>query len=106
VKSVDNLLIRYLVPFLITFVLFLIVFHWIPEKKVSGRSALIAAFISAVLWETVKRIYTYYLINVSLIGKIEGPIIAIIMFGFWMEVSMGIMLYGAKLTYLLDKGAE
>jgi membrane protein len=106
VRSLDNFLIRYLVPFLITFVLFLIVFHWIPEKKVGGRSALIAALISAVLWETVKRVYTYYLINVSLIGKIEGPIIAIIMFGFWMEVSMGIMLYGAKLTYLLDKGGE
>ena len=106
VKSVDNFLIRYLVPFLITFVLFLIVFHWIPEKKVSGRSALIAAFFSAFLWETVKRVYTYYLINISLIGKIEGPIVAVILFGFWMEVSMGIMLYGAKLTYLLDKGAE
>ena len=106
VKSVDNFLIRYLVPFLITFALYLIVFHWIPEKKVSGGSALIAAFISAFLWETVKRVYTYYLINISLVGKIEGPIVAIILFGFWMEVSMGIMLYGAKLTYLLDKGDE
>jgi uncharacterized BrkB/YihY/UPF0761 family membrane protein len=36
-------------------------------------------------------------------GKIKGPIIAIILFGFWMELSMGIMLYGAKLTYIFDK---
>jgi hypothetical protein len=27
----------------------------------------------------------------------------IILFGFWMEITMGIMLYGAKWTYLLDK---
>ena len=82
VKSVDNFLIRYLVPFLITFALFLIVFHWIPEKKVDSRGALISALISSFLWETIKRAYTYYLVNTSLIGKIEGPIISVILFGF------------------------
>ena len=33
----------------------------------------------------------------------QGPIVSIILFGFWMEMTMGIMLYGAKMTYLLDK---
>ena len=47
--------------------------------------------------------YAYYLVNISIFGKIKGPIIAIILFGFWMELSMGIMLYGAKLTYLFDQ---
>jgi hypothetical protein len=36
----------------------------------------------------------------------QDPIVAIILFGFWMEVTMGIMLYGAKLTYHLDKEAH
>ena len=36
----------------------------------------------------------------------QDPIVAIILFGFWMEVTMGIMLYGAKLTYLIDKEAH
>jgi hypothetical protein len=33
----------------------------------------------------------------------DTPIVAIILFGFWMELTMGIMLYGAKFTFLLDK---
>jgi membrane protein len=66
-------------------------------------AALIAAIFSAFLWELLKRIYTYYLVHVSILRKIESPVVAIILFGFWMELTMSIMLYGAKFTFLLDK---
>lgn len=103
VQSIDNLLIKFILPFLVTFLFFFIIFKWIPEKKIKTGAALIAAVFSALLWELLKRAYTYYLIHVSLLRKIESPIVAIILFGFWMELTMGIMLYGAKFTFLLDK---
>lgn len=103
IESINNFLIKYLAPFLVTFLFFFILYKWIPEIKVYIKSAFIAALICALLWELVKRTYAYFLVNISIIGKIKGPIIAIILFGFWMELSMGIMLYGAKLTYILNK---
>jgi len=103
INSLNNFLIKYIVPFLITFLLFFIIYKWIPETIVCIRASLIAALFSTLLWEIIKRAYAYYLVNISLIGKIKGPIIAIILFGFWMEFSMGILLYGAKLTYILNK---
>jgi YihY family inner membrane protein len=103
IRAINGFLIKYVLPFLITFLFFHILFKWIPEKKVSAVAALAAALFSALLWEAVKRAYTYYLVNVSLLRQIQDPIVAIILFGFWMEITMGIMLYGAKLTYLLDK---
>jgi membrane protein len=103
VHAIDSFLIKYIIPFLITFMFFYILFKWIPEKDVHPMAAFVSALISALLWEIVKRGYTYYLVNVSLLRKMQGPIVAIILFGFWMEMTMSIMLYGAKLTYLLDK---
>jgi membrane protein len=103
VHSMDTFLIRFVFPFLVTFLFFFIIFKWIPEKKVKMGAALIAAIFSALLWELLKRAYTYYLIHVSVLRKIESPIVAIILFGFWMELTMSIMLYGAKFTFLLDK---
>jgi membrane protein len=103
VHSIDNLLIKFVLPFLITFLFFFILFKWIPEKKIKTGAALIAAIFSAFLWELLKRIYTYYLVHVSILRKIESPVVAIILFGFWMELTMSIMLYGAKFTFLLDK---
>jgi membrane protein len=102
-QAINGFFIKFIMPFIISFLFFYILFKWIPEKKVWGAAALVSALFSALLWETVKRAYTYYLVNVSLLRKMQDPIVAIIVFGFWMEITMGIMLYGAKLTYLLDK---
>jgi len=103
VQATNGFLIKYIFPFLITLLFFYILFKWIPEKKVGAGAAFTASLFSALLWETVKRAYTYYLVHVSLLRKMQDPIVAIILFGFWMEITMGIMLYGAKMTYLLDK---
>ncbi|NIM11209.1 MAG: hypothetical protein GTO45_04385 [Candidatus Aminicenantes bacterium] len=103
IESINTFLLKYTLPFLITFMFFFIIYKWIPEKIVYIKGALIAAIISTILWEILKRVYTLYMIKLSIFGKIQGPIIAVILFGFWMELSMGILLYGAKLAYLFDK---
>lgn len=102
-RAIDGLLVRYFIPLLITFLFFFILYKWIPEKRVAGGAALVSSLLAAVTWEVVKRGYTYYLVHVSLLRRMQGPIISIILFGFWMEITMGIMLCGAKMTYLLDK---
>jgi uncharacterized BrkB/YihY/UPF0761 family membrane protein len=43
VHSIDNLLIKFVLPFLVTFLFFFILFKWIPEKKIKTGAALIAA---------------------------------------------------------------
>jgi membrane protein len=106
VHTIDGFIVRYIIPFLITFLFFFILFKWIPEKKVATWAAFSASLFAALLWEIVKRGYTYYLVNISLLRKMQGPIVSIILFGFWMEITMGIMLYGAKMTYLLDEGKD
>lgn len=102
IESVNSFMIVHVVPFLITLLFFFVLYKWIPEKIVYVKGAFIAAVICTILWELAKRAYAYYLINISIFGRIKGPIIAIILFGFWMELSMGIMLYGAKLTHIFD----
>jgi membrane protein len=103
VEFFNNFLLQYLAPFCISLLFFFVLYKWIPEKKVYVKGAFIAALISTILWELIKRAYTYYLVNISFVGQIKGPVIAIILFGFWMELSMGVMLFGAKLTYIFDK---
>jgi membrane protein len=103
IEQLNSLMLLYFLPVLMSFLFLLVLYKWIPEKRVYLKGAVISALITAVLWELVKRGYTYYLIHFSLFGKIRGPIMAIILFGFWMELSMAIMLFGAKLTFLFDQ---
>ncbi len=103
VEALNRFGVKFIAPFIITFLIFFFLYKWIPEKKVCVRGAFISALITSLFWEVVKRVYTYYLVKVSIVGKLGGPIIAVILFGFWMELSMGIMLFGAKLTYIFDR---
>ena len=103
IEALNKFGVKFIAPFAITFLIFFFIFKWIPEKKVCIKGAFISALISALIWEFTKRVYTYYLVKVSIVGKLGGPIIAIILFGFWMEFSMGVMLFGAKLTSIFDR---
>ncbi len=103
IEALNKFGVKFIAPFTITFLIFFFIFKWIPEKKVCIKGAFISALISALLWEFTKRIYTYYLVKVSIVGKLGGPIIAVILFGFWMEFSMGVILFGAKLTSIFDR---
>jgi len=103
IEALNRFGVKFIAPFIITFLIFFFLFKWIPEKKVCIRGAFLSALITALFWEVTKRVYTYYLIKISIVGKLGGPIIAVISFGFWMELSMGIMLFGAKLTSVFDR---
>jgi len=103
VKLLDSFLLNVLLPFLLTVFFFFILFKIVPEIVVRKRSALKAALVSAFFWEIIKRVYTYYLIKFSLFGKITDSIIALIIFGFWMELAMAIILFGAKLTWTFEQ---
>lgn len=103
IEFMNKFLVLYIVPIFINFIFFFVLYKWIPEKKIYIKGALISAVIVTLIWEIIKRGYTYYLINISVFGKFKGPFIAIILFGFWMEISLALMLYGARLTYIFDR---
>lgn len=102
-EHLSGFFLLFILPLSMSFLFLLVLYKWIPAAKVYLKGAVISALITALLWEAVKRGYTFYLVRYSIMGKLHGPIIAIILFGFWMEISMAIMLFGAKLTYLFDQ---
>jgi len=102
-EQLNSFLLLFLLPFLMSFLFLFVLYKWVPTKRVYLKGAVISALMTALLWEVTKRTYTYYLVHFSIMGKLHGPIIAIILFGFWMELSMAIMLFGAKLTFLFDQ---
>jgi len=102
-EHLSGFLLLFALPVLMSFLFLFVLYKWIPAKRVYLKGAVISALITALLWEVIKRAYTFYLVRYSLFGQIHGPIIAIILFGFWMELSMAIMLFGAKLTFLFDQ---
>ena len=99
---------QYFIPFALTFLVFFSLYKFIPEVKVHTRAAVIAAVISALLWEAFKRLFAFYVAHISVIGIVlsrvlQGTLTSIIFFLIWISFSLGILLWGAELAGVLNE---
>jgi len=105
---INNFFIQYLIPITLTFLVFFMLYKFIPEIKVHTRAALVAAGIATLLWEIFKRIFAFYMANVSAIGIVlsrilQGTLTSIIFFLLWITFSFIILFWGAELAAVLNE---
>ncbi len=108
VSLANNFFLQYLIPFTLTFLVIFVMYKFIPEIKVYTKSALLAAFITALLWEVFKRFFAYYVAHFSAIGivfnqLVQGTLTSIIFFLLWITFSLILLLLGAELTTVLNE---
>jgi YihY family inner membrane protein len=107
----NNVLVQYLVPFTLGFLVLFTIYKFIPETKVHTRAAFLAAVAGSVLWEIFKRIFIVYIVHFSAIGivltkLVQGTLTSIIFFLVWITFSLAILLWGAELACALNERIE
>jgi len=108
VSLIDNFFLQYLFPLTLTFLVFFIMYKFIPEIKVRTRAAVIGAAAATLLWEVFKRIFAFYVAHFSAIGivlskLVQGTLTSIIFFLLWISFSLFILLWGAELTAVINE---
>lgn len=91
-----------LVSFLVTVVLFVIVYRFMPKAAVTVRDALPGALLTGVLWEVAKYVFAWSL-NYFHYDQIYGSVGAVVAVLTWSYVSSLILLFGAQLTALFHR---
>lgn len=83
--------------YLITVVLMIMVYRFMPRVQVSWRDTLPGAFLAGLLWELAKYIFAWSL-GYFHYDQIYGSVGAVVAVLTWSYVSSLIMLFGAQLT--------
>jgi membrane protein len=96
-----DVLLTQLLPVLITLIFFFTVYRIVPRRAVSTRYAWIGALLAAVLWETAKAGFAYYVRNLAQYSGIYGTLEGLIVLALWLELSVGIVLYCGEVVALL-----
>jgi membrane protein len=88
----------------LTIILFTTLYKLLPNTKVPLREALAGAVLAGLLWEAAKFGFAYLLpfFHYDLLYGSIGAAVAMLS---WVYLSSIIMLFGAQLTALLDRGA-
>jgi membrane protein len=95
-----------LLSFTIIFFVFSVLYFTVPVKKLRKRSTFVSAFWAALLWETAKQLFGYYLYHFSSFGKIYGTYALVIVVAFWIYFSSVVFIIGAEIGKLFQERLE
>ena len=87
-----------IVPLMLSFATFLVVFRFVPSVNTRLRSVWPGALLSAVLFEVVKNGFAVYLSHFGNYDVVYGSLGTVIAFLFFVYINANIMLLGAELA--------
>ena len=89
---------RTLLVFAVLFVVFLVLYKVLPNRKATFKSQLPGAFIIAMAWLIFSYGFSLYFEFFPNFGNMYGSLTALIMVMLWLYVCMNLILYGAEIN--------
>lgn len=93
-----SILFVYLLPFVISYIMFFFLYKFVPHYSIPTRSILFGAFIAALLYELMKYLFSYYVLNVSNYKEVYGAYAALVIFMLWVYVISLLFCTGAVIS--------
>ncbi|MCK4664061.1 MAG: YihY/virulence factor BrkB family protein [Bacteroidales bacterium] len=88
-----------LIPYILIWLLFTIIYMVMPNTKVNFVSALIAGVIAGSIFQLAQWGYIHFQVGVSKYNAIYGSFAAFPLFLIWMQLSWLIVLFGAEISF-------
>ncbi len=99
----------YLVPFLVSTGAFTVAYLVLPATSVRVLPALTGAAVAALLWETAKGTFDWYVRHFASFEQIYGALALVPVFLLWVQLTWLIVLFGAEVAWCAqhpDPGPE
>ena len=89
----------YALPAVLTFVVFLLLYRFVPSVRHSFSEVLPGALLATVLFELLKNLFALYVAKFNNYAGAYGALGGILLFLLWTYLSANILLAGAELAY-------
>jgi hypothetical protein len=80
-------ILKYLLPFFLTYCVFGLIYEIIPNKKIHAKSALQAAFFTTLLRGSAKHLFGWYIVHVVDSSMFYGTLGTLVIFVLWLYYS-------------------
>ena len=99
-------ILKYLLPFFLTYCMFSLIYKIIPNIKVHITSALMAALFTSLLWESAKHLFTWYVVHLVKYSIFYGSFSTLVIFVLWVYYSSTILIVGGEFAYFLEEDRQ
>jgi len=87
-------------PPLISVATFIVLYRTVPRNRVTWRDVWLGGLITGLIYDASRRLFTWYLANISRYSLLYGSVGALLGFLLWCYLSAMILLLGAEFTAL------
>lgn len=94
---------KYVIPFLLIFMIVGFLYKFLPQKKLSSKAVLIGTFITTVFIEVAKHLFTFYVMKVIKISTLYGSVSTFLILLMWLFYGWAVFFYGAEVIKNLDQ---
>ncbi len=88
-----------LIPYVLIWILFSVIYIVMPNTKVRLTSGLLAGIIAGTIYQIAQFIYISFQVGVARYNAIYGSFAALPLFLIWVQMSWWIVLFGAELCF-------
>jgi membrane protein len=103
--------VSYLLSFLFVWIVYYLLYTWLPNVRVSPAAGLISAITAGTLWEAAKFGFDWYVAQAVTYSRIYGSLSILPLFLLWLYLTWIIVMWGCQVSYVWQhihkmKGAE
>ena len=99
-------ILKYLLPFFLTYCMFVLIYKIIPNRRIHFSSALQAALFTSLLWELAKHLFGWYVVHLARYSIFYGSLSTLVIFIFWVYYSSTILVVGGEFAYFLEEDRQ
>lgn len=103
VSAASQFLLSYLLPFVLLLTSVTCLYRYLPQVRPGWREAFTGGLFLALLWELAKHVFSGYVQNLTVYGRMYGSLLAVVLFLLWMYYSAALFLFGATLVHRLQQ---
>ena len=92
-----------LIPYLITWGLFFVIFQIAANTKIDPRASAISSLITSVVFNIAKNLFVFYVVMNKSYTTMYGSFAILIFLFLWIYVSWIIFIYGLKLCHIFNE---
>jgi membrane protein len=93
-----------LLAFGFIFLMFALMYRYLPARRIPWRIALIAATFTSVVWELLKAGFAWWVANVAQYATTYGALATLILLVFWIYYSAVVFILGGEVGQVYDLG--
>jgi membrane protein len=91
-----------LLAFGFIFLMFLLIYRYLPTRRIPWRISLVAATFTAVVWEMLKAAFAWYVANIANYASTYGNLATAVVLVFWIYYSAVVFILGGEVAQVYE----